>query len=70
MVDWDKAPKKAKYAAQDKDGAWWFYMDKPLLGKKLWISSSVPVFAGKTEPTKEWHSTLQPRPKRGKARAK
>jgi len=60
---WDDAPEWANWLAQDEDGSWWWYEDKPKLNLDIWwgCDRMMPVF-GKKEFTPNWRETLEQRP--------
>ena len=68
---WDDAPVWANWLAQDFNGDWWWYEDKPIndgiihgfwggvgAGKK--IEEATPLLSSNT--ADDWRSTLEPRP--------
>jgi len=60
---WIDAPEWANYLAQDADGQWYWFEDKPELkrGLALWINRS--GVAKKAEVRNvDWRSTLEQRP--------
>lgn len=62
--DWKDAPEWAQWVAQDEDGDWYWYENKPRLFDKHWM-----IDGGKTEfkffdiHTPDWRETLQERTK-------
>ena len=65
-IDWNKAPAWANYAAQDADGAWYWYENKPYLapGSRDW---DIPHAGDRMVRIPEAHTpshaeTLQERP--------
>lgn len=59
--DWSEAPSFAKWLAQDKNGDWFFYIQKPILTEHHWkpvdndIFRYIPKIDG-------WENTLEERP--------
>jgi hypothetical protein len=35
-IDWENAPEWANWLAQDHDGGWWWFENKPSLGTHCW----------------------------------
>lgn len=66
--DWKDAPKDMKWLAQDLDGSWWWYMDKPDQTACGWIPVKVPnrhqVACQGTLNSRisSWEQTLERRP--------
>lgn len=64
--DWKDAPEWAEWLAQDYDGVWWWYAEKPVQDKVQWILTNwqkLPIWANtdaRTNP--EWKETLEKRP--------
>jgi len=60
LPDWSKAPKNAKYVAQDVTGEWRWHSTKPKFTPEgYWVSSTPMVFrAGFTVPSSEDFITL------------
>ncbi|MNL32370.1 hypothetical protein D3C87_1542150 [compost metagenome] len=69
--DWKKAPEWAGWLAQDNDGWWFWWCDKPVVTgdyEDFWMPSNPNPDAkfdraGKRGPTPiDWTTTLEPRP--------
>lgn len=60
-VNWDEAPEWANWVAQDEDGEWWWFEDKPNFDDTFWA-----VADGKCELVEDsaldWKTTLEKRP--------
>jgi len=63
---WDDAPPWAAYLAQDSDGEWFWYSEKPNLpaGKSGWVDEigSLYAWARKTPNYESFRLTLERRP--------
>jgi hypothetical protein len=66
---WDDAPEWAQWLAQDKDGEWCFYPEKPEQSGTMWINDEpkngiwVDVHCtGRIPAGQDWRETLEPRP--------
>jgi hypothetical protein len=65
-INWEEAPQWAGYAAQDKDGQWWWFQCKPTCRKDsgIWTESSD---GGKLErftiANGNWQNSITARPK-------
>lgn len=35
-IDWSKAPRWADWLARDADGDWYWYVNRPVMGEKVW----------------------------------
>jgi hypothetical protein len=61
---WDDAPEWAQWLAQDRDGQWFWFRDKPVTGQNCWAtqsgSRSEHACVRDTKPS--WHETLEERP--------
>jgi hypothetical protein len=68
-MDWNKAPRWAKWYAEDKNGKKYWYEKKPWINErwKCWNTEEnnayVKIF-GKTEPNENWKDSLIKRPKK------
>lgn len=64
--EWKTAPDWAKWLAQDSDGCWSWYSEKPLLlpGKTAWIAQTggFSKWVRNTECLKPFAETLESRP--------
>lgn len=58
---WDDAPEWANYAAQDEDGAWFFYAEPPTLGLSAWEPTAGPYQCCHI-PIIEWQQSLTQHP--------
>lgn len=63
---WSKAPDWAKYLAQDGDGTWYWYGDRPLAstsGSKVWIRANNQAQQAVVEHDDDaWKGTLEHKP--------
>jgi len=59
--DWKDAPEWAQWLAQDLDGVWWWYADKPSLGIKTWATDLGAIAECATLST-GWKESLERRP--------
>lgn len=61
---WETAPRWAKYIAQDKDGTWCFYAEKPMQLNNGWIQEwgTNSMDSGFGDVNEDWLLTLEPRP--------
>jgi len=57
--DWDDAPDWARYLAQDANGTWWWYAEKPYPLKKQWSASGRLDFAKEGDINHNWQFSLQ-----------
>jgi len=57
---WDDAPEWANYLAQDKNGEWFWYEDKPIELTGYWNNQTGK--ARKINEVKDWTDTLEKRP--------
>lgn len=64
--NWKDAPKFAKWLAQDSDGEWFWYAERPCLpaGKSGWVevAGSFCKWARKTPNYEPFESTLESKP--------
>lgn len=62
---WSDAPEWAQWVAQDADGEWCWYLEKPNPLRKQWsVSGRVDLASkGDIQPNPNWYETLQQRPK-------
>lgn len=63
--NWDRAPSRANYLAQDLGGSWyWFELEPYDYTGKLWATHGASWYAGGKGDCIEphWKSTLEPRP--------
>ena len=58
--DWSTAPDFARYLAQDKEGALFWFQDKPSPGTCVWMSRDQAIQACVANPN--WRDTLEERP--------
>lgn len=60
-IDPNDIPKEYNYIAQDKDGEWYAYRNKPELDYELycWVADETPLFLTKGDYNKNWENTLQ-----------
>ena len=59
---WDDAPEWARYLAQDKDGTWWWYEEKPRpLDGFWWSDTGLVEEACAQTPSSNWKYSLQQR---------
>lgn len=59
---WDKAPKWAKWLAQDKDGRWFWFETEPKIDSSIWIGKD-DCRLEQAIPVTEWKTSLEARPK-------
>ena len=62
---WANAPAWAKYLAQDGDGAWYWYEDRPTVSdlSRVWSRVSSTSHQSKAlDKTEDWRKTLERRP--------
>lgn len=59
--DWKDAPEWANWLAQDGNGAWWWYEDKPLTinGEIVWKPNGK---CREAQVCLQWQDTLEQRP--------
>lgn len=57
---WYGAPEWAKYKAQDSDGTWWWYDEKPEQQETCWgnVGAEAKPVAGQVFPNPSWRDTL------------
>lgn len=66
--DWKDAPDDMHWVAQDLDGGWWWYMDKPVETAFGWMTSEIPYRHQKAcngevgMSISKWRDTLERRP--------
>lgn len=64
--NWKKAPEWAKWLAQDHDGSWYWYADKPTpatSGSGVWVRATTLSKQQKyIEHGDDWSLTLEKRP--------
>lgn len=62
---WDDAPEWAQWLAQDEDGEWFWYEDKPFLGVSIWnapfLGKALAAYECEIE-NPNWRDTLEQRP--------
>lgn len=61
---WNRAPEWANYLAQDENGNWYWYEDRPLHGETVWVEQSGRAkLALSSEPRfPDWRKSLEARP--------
>ena len=65
---WKNAPDWANWKAQDKDGYWYWYGDKPIISDlhNVWDIEKPETFlvtnAGRAEPNSDWRNAIFQRP--------
>jgi len=59
---WNDAPDRAMWAAQDKNGEWWWYSGKPDAHRNIWSVSEDRCDTLDAEPNPNWRDTLEQRP--------
>ena len=60
--DWNNAPEWADYLAQDHDGIWYWYEEKPYpVSRGRWVVATGRCCVASTN--LDWVRTLDPRPK-------
>jgi hypothetical protein len=62
--DWETAPFWADFLAQDNDGGWWWFEERPQLGEVVWWAESGNCCHSRND---DWRSTLEERPTRKEA---
>lgn len=64
--DWKDAPDHMKYLAQDLDGSWWWYADKPFIASEGWSPAGTWIGSNKLACNgcfnRKWKETLDRRP--------
>ena len=58
--DWKDAPDFARYLAQDADGGWFWFQNKPVFTQFWWMNTDGGMYA-RVRPT-DCGSTLEERP--------
>ena len=63
--NWNDAPEWAQWLAQDEDGDWYWYAEKPMLQNDMymWSNDSQYSVAYNDEENENWQSTLEERSK-------
>jgi len=66
-VNWEQAPEWARWAAQDKNGDWWWYEVEPEIDKdeEIWdapVGDFLDAFEGRPMSNDQWKDTLVSRP--------
>jgi hypothetical protein len=61
VIDWENAPKWAKYAVSDSDGEWFFYENKPKPTFGIWYEESGKMTKAKAQCV-NWKESLLERP--------
>ncbi len=64
--DWKDSPEGMRWLAQDRDGCWWWYADKPVIAGEGWCPTSTALGNNKLAcnglRNSDWKKTLEPRP--------
>ena len=59
--DWNDAPEWANYLAQDKNGGWYWYENRPILEINRWDEEGQEPERAYPR-SNEWQKSLQPKP--------
>jgi len=62
--DWKDAPLWAKWLAQDKDGSWCWFAEKPLCDEldEMWSNPGNSKYSEVVTKNDAWQSTIEARP--------
>lgn len=65
LSKWNDAPAWARWLAQDYNGRWYFFSDKPVMGVNEWMSlpGSMAREAGNGHINPNWRYMLEEKPK-------
>lgn len=66
-IDWSSAPEWARWAAQDSNGTWWWYSQKPDRLELAWIPKAIneswtQIERADVRSTQHWMISLTKRP--------
>jgi hypothetical protein len=60
---WVKAPEWANYLAMDECGRWYWYSDRPRVGRIVWLRAGGHILVARRIPIDgDWRETLEKRP--------
>ena len=59
---WSEAPPWAKWRAQDEDGSWFWYSEKPIEKEDMFDSGGKILLCKWSSDNPNWKTTMQKRP--------